>query len=191
MNNQKLFKDWLWARKEALLEYAKAHGITGRTDDDTDYDSVMFRIMETYGRIQAKEVARQMGVFFNDHSLESKIDGDIFSGICIDVEVKARCYPKEAFATWAIDVEKYDELSTRHGWLLYLWVNIDNPIEADWAIWDVSATPPIDEPVTCRESVARREAPMRNKVMKAWKLEDAKFSGTIGGQASGDSRIFA
>lgn len=169
--------------RSKLLEYAEKHGITGDTygRDENEQEREDFKLMETYDRIAAKKIFRQIGENFWNHSLESRIDGYFSSGgTLFNVEIKARFYDLTGVSrkwAWCVDPGKYDDMVAEEAWLLYLWIDRDNPFAFDWALWNTMEVEPDDVPMSCEKSFALQGAGKKTNVQKGWYLKDAIISG--------------
>lgn len=177
-SRQQRYKEMLRAEplRSRLLNYADRRGITGNTYADEDKET--FRLMETYDRVAARKIFESLGERFRDCGLEDRVDG-IFTtgGTECPVEIKARLYDCNSTWAWVIDPEKYYELIDVDGWLMYLWIDAEDPFSVEWALWDVPNTDAVDVGMTCSKSVAREGAGNKNKIQKGFMLNDAVITG--------------
>lgn len=166
-----------------LLKYADKHGITGNTycRYENEQEKEDFKLMETYDRIAAKKIFLQICENFWNYDLESHIDGYFSSGDTINnVEIKARFYDLTSGSrkwAWCVDAGKYSDMVAEEAWLLYLWINRDNPFAFDWALWNTTEVEPEDVPMNCEKSFALQGAGKKTNVQKGWYLKDAIISG--------------
>lgn len=182
------FKDFLRCEplRSRLLDYAEKHGITGDTFGGEDRE--MFQLMEAFDRAFADKILRSLGESFVNYPLEKRLDGCFTTGGTMhNLEIKARFYDLNDVTrqwAWCVDEEKYREMLDGDAWLLYLWVSSGNPLEVQWALWDVSKTEPSDVPIRCRKSVAKSGSGVKNKAQKGWFIRDAEHTGKAVGRIS-------